>query len=99
MLLRASLLLSVVFGALACGTPKAGKLAVDTPALPYKAPDIEELSGVPDEPESPPADEPKPEAKADTPPPTPVIATPTTPAKPPAKPAPKTGTPAAPAKK
>ena len=96
MLLRASLLLSLALGALACGTPKGGKLVVDTPALPYKAPDIEELTGISeDEPVPAPPADPKPEAKVETPTPAPA-----TPAAPPAKPtATKAGTPAAPAKK
>lgn len=104
-MLRVSLFLTLALAGLGCGgSKKGGTLMVDTPALPYKAPDIEELSGVSDdEPEAePPAEEPKAEAPA--PPPAPVAATPaptaqpaatkppaTTPAKPPAK------TPAAPA--
>ena len=107
MLLRASLLLSFVFGALACGTPKAGKLAVDTPALPYKAPDIEELSGVSeDDPATTAPEQPKPEAdvaprsapmttSSSSPPPCDPMPCPEKKA-PPAK---KTGMPAAPAKK
>ena len=102
-MLRASLLL-VVLGAFACGTPKGGKLQTDTPALPYKAPDIEELTGVSEEDEPPapeePKEAPKPEPKAETAPaPAPVAATPA-PAKPattPAKPAQPAGTPAKPA--
>jgi hypothetical protein len=56
-----SLVLTMVLGSLvACGPKKGGTLAVDTPVLPYKAPDIEELSGVSDdEPAEPPAEEPK----------------------------------------
>lgn len=57
-----SLVLTLVLGSvIGCGPKKGGKLVVDTPALPYKAPDIEELSGVSDEPE-PPAEEPKADA-------------------------------------
>ncbi len=109
MLLRASLLLALALGTLiGCGAKKGGKLMVDTPVLPYKAPDIEELSGVSDEPDPEPADESKPEA-ATPPPPQPVAATPapaaqptaskppvSTPAKTPAKPP---AAPATPAKK
>ncbi len=58
-----SLVLTLVLGSvIGCGPKKGGKLVVDTPALPYKAPDIEELSGVSDEPEEPPAEEPKADA-------------------------------------
>lgn len=111
MLLRASLFLTLALATLGCGgSKKGGKLMVDTPVLPYKAPDIEELSGVSDdEPDAaePPAEEPKAEAPA--PAPAPVAASPAptaqpaatkppaaTPTKAPAKPA---AAPAAPAKK
>ncbi len=106
MLLRVSLTLVLALGtSTACGSKKGGTLMVDTPALPYKAPDIEELSGVSDdEPDPEPAEEPKAEAPA---PPAPVAASPAptaapaTPAKTPAKPAApaKPATPKAPAAK
>jgi hypothetical protein len=32
-------------GLAACGGGSAGKLAVDTPILPYKAPDIDDITG------------------------------------------------------
>lgn len=83
-----SLLLTFALGTLfACGgKPKGGTVPVDTAALPYKAPDIEEISGVSeDEPEAePPAEEPKAEVPA--PAPTPAAAMPATPAKDAAKP-------------
>lgn len=76
-----SLVLMMALGSLvACGPKKGGTLAVDTPALPYKAPDIEELSGVSDDEPEPPAEEPKAET-APTPAPTPAAAMPATPAK------------------
>lgn len=84
MLLRASLFVILAFGALAaCGAKKGGKLMTDTPVLPYKQPDVEELSGTSeDEPETPPPAEPKAEAPA----PNPAMATPPPPpAPPPAK--------------
>ena len=97
MLLRASLFLTLALATLACGgSKKGGTLMVDTPVLPYKAPDIEELSGVSedDEPEpEPPAEEPKAEAPPPAPPP--VAATPA----PSAQPATTKAPAAAPAKK
>jgi len=109
MLLRASVFLTLALGTqIGCGPKKGGRLTVDTPALPYKAPDVEELSGTADDDEpTEPAEEPK--AQAPTPPPAPIAVTPTpaapppavtkapaAPAKAPAKPA---GAPATPAKK
>jgi len=99
-MLRASLLsLSLALCTLGCGgSKKGGTLMVDIPVLPYKAPDIEELSGVSDdEPEPEPEPEPQPApTEAPPPAPAPAAATPapapapakpaTPPAKPPAKP-------------
>src|SRR6478672_7454815 len=96
MLLRASLLALVLGGlSVGCGgSKKGGTLMVDIPVLPYKAPDIEELSGVSDDDSSEPETPPEPEAKTEAPPPTPLAATPAPTA--PTAPAPKA--PAAPAK-
>jgi hypothetical protein len=95
MLLRASFFLILALGA-ACGSKKGGTLMTDTPVLPFKAPDVEEISGVSDEPEPPPPEEPK--AQTPPPAPTPVIATPAQPTTPPARaPAPPAKAPAPPA--
>lgn len=104
-----SLVLTMALGSLiACGPKKGGTLTVDTPVLPYKAPDIEELSGVSDdEPEEPPAEEPKAEP-APTPAPTAAVAPAPTAqpaatkppvATPPKAPAKSPATPATPSKK
>ena len=37
---------AVTGGLSACGGAKAGKLAVDTPVLPYQAPDISDITGI-----------------------------------------------------
>jgi hypothetical protein len=38
--------ISAVFGLAACGGGAGGKLMVDTPVLPYQAPDIGEVTGI-----------------------------------------------------
>ena len=60
MLIRVSLV--VVLGLLGACKSAGGKLPVDSPLTPYKAPDIDELTGIEpaDEPDQPDADE-KPE--------------------------------------
>ena len=73
MLLRASFLALLIGG---CATP-FGKLVVDSPAMPYQPPDINELTGMPEEDDadaSPPAakdEAPKGTAPAPAPTPTP----------------------------
>ncbi len=53
-------ILVVVFAATAaaCGGARAGRIMADTPALPYQAPDADEIAGI----------EPEPESEATTPP-------------------------------
>ena len=65
----------------ACGGGPGGKLAVDTPILPYVAPDIDEITGIdPDAPKpAPKAVKPEPAATAPTPAPAQPIATPPAP--------------------
>ncbi len=74
-MLRSLVLMLALSSLIGCGPKKGGTLMVDTPALPYKAPDIEELSGVSDEPEEPAPEEPKADA-APTPAPTAAAAAP-----------------------
>ncbi len=91
----AHLLASVGFGVLAtaCGGGGAGKIMADTPALPYQAPDIDEITGI--DPDEEPAEQPEPApAPAPAPAPTPAAATPPAPA-PKATPAPKAPAPKA----
>lgn len=69
MLLRACLVL--VLGSIAaCGHAGVAKLAVDTPALPYTPPDIDELTGI-DSDAPPPAAKEEPAAKGTPPAPAP----------------------------
>ncbi|MBX3158647.1 MAG: hypothetical protein KF773_21950 [Deltaproteobacteria bacterium] len=54
--------------AIGCGKGAGGKLAVDTPMLPYVAPDIDEITGIdPDEPPKTPTPMPEPAAAPVTP--------------------------------
>ncbi|HEU0036269.1 MAG TPA: hypothetical protein VFQ53_36905 [Kofleriaceae bacterium] len=68
MMLRASLL-ALVLGFLgACGHGPGGKLPVDSPAMPYQAPDIDEISGIDSEDEAEVKEEPAKEPAKGTPP-------------------------------
>jgi hypothetical protein len=87
-MLRASLFASVfasllLLGLVACGPKPGGKLMVDTPALTYQPPDIEELSGVSDDEDEakPEPAKPEPAAATPAPAPSPAIATPAPPPK------------------
>ncbi|MBS1121907.1 MAG: hypothetical protein H6Q90_4135 [Deltaproteobacteria bacterium] len=75
MLLRAKIVLLALAALTACGSAKAGKLMVDSPAMPYVAPDIDELTGIDSEaePAAPAAEPPAstPTAPAPAPAPTP----------------------------
>jgi hypothetical protein len=93
---RASLFAIVVgfFAVTGCGAPPRNKVMADTPALPYQAPDIAEITGIEepdeDEPAEEPAEEPAPApaptpAAAPAPAPAPVATPAKTPAKAPAK--------------
>lgn len=57
-------LIAVALTATACGGSH-GKMCTDTPALPYQAPDIAELTGLPEE---EPSDDAAPEAAPTSPP-------------------------------
>ncbi len=87
---RATLFAIVVgfFAITGCGGPPKKKILADTPALPYIAPDIAEITGIEepdaDEPADEPAEEPAP-APAPAAAPAPAPAPPATPAKTPAK--------------
>ncbi|MBA3397762.1 MAG: hypothetical protein H0T89_34380 [Deltaproteobacteria bacterium] len=98
MQLRAWLLMvavSSVSALVGCGgTP--GKLAVDTPALPYIAPDISEITGIEEPDEEEPEEETSPSAMAEPAKSAPAPASAAEPAKPAAMPA-KAATPAKPA--
>jgi hypothetical protein len=59
-----ALLLSVLVG-VGCGGGAGGKLMVDTPVLPYQAPDIDEITGIDSEAEEAPP--PKKPAAAEVP--------------------------------
>lgn len=60
MFLRASLAFALALAS-ACGGHAAGKLVVDSPALTFQAPDIDEISGVDsEESEAPPKEDTKP---------------------------------------
>ncbi len=74
MLLRASFLLLALGSLSACGSSKAGRLMVDSPAMPYQAPDIDELTGIDSEETD--ATEEKGTAPAPAPAPTPAAAAP-----------------------
>ena len=44
-LLKVAALLLLVSAGIGCKTGQPGRIMADTPALPYQAPDVEELSG------------------------------------------------------
>ncbi|CAN5921524.1 hypothetical protein BH11MYX3_BH11MYX3_09210 [soil metagenome] len=61
MRIRSSILVvTVAVTAAACGGARAGRIMADTPALPYQAPDSDEIAGIDPDAEPAPAEAPAP---------------------------------------